>query len=75
MPGGENSVAYPPDPDEDEQVEIIIAVITEWFGAVLENREEDIEDCAGNIAHALKNRRHALIENITSRSFPTDERS
>ena len=62
MPGGENAVVYPPDPGEDEQIEIIIALITEWFGEVLVDRAEDIEDWAANIGDALSKRRWELIE-------------
>lgn len=67
MPREEHSAAYDPDPDEDEQNEIIIAVIDEWFGPNAEHSNDvknpqEIEDCAGNIAEALNNRRCSLIE-------------
>jgi hypothetical protein len=67
MPGGEYSAAYDPDPDEDEQTEIILALIDEWFGPNAEHpndvkNPQDIEDCAVNIAEALNNRRCSLIE-------------
>ena len=33
MPGGENAIIVPPDPDRDRQEEILIEHITDWFGS------------------------------------------
>jgi len=59
MPGGGNPIAFPPDPMR-RAIGIIIAVITsgsEVKGSdVLVDIPRRREDCAGNIADALKNR-------------------
>jgi hypothetical protein len=65
MPGG--TAPYPPDPDEREQVEIIAAIVDEWFGPHAEHAQDpkdlqNIYDCAGNIQGALHDRRHSLLE-------------
>jgi hypothetical protein len=57
MPGG--TEPYPPDPDQEEQIKIIAAIIDEWFEDL---DPDDVDDCAGNIQGALHDRRCSLIE-------------
>jgi hypothetical protein len=41
--------------DDSESIDIVGAIIKEWFGHTLViNEAERIEDCAGNITEALK---------------------
>lgn len=51
MPGGENALHKLRD-DHDE-IELIMEIFNEWFGDLLIDRQEDLEDCAGYIAEAL----------------------
>jgi hypothetical protein len=59
-PGALIASDLPLDCDEDEHIEIIIAVTTEWSGKAED--ENDIEDRAANIADALNARRCSLLE-------------
>lgn len=62
MPGG--TEPFPPDPDQEEIVEIIGAIIGEWFEDL---DPDDVSDCAGNIADALNDRRCSLIEDANEK--------
>ena len=53
MPGGKNAVGYPPDPDEAQQIEIIIEALGEWFPDL---DEDDIADAAADIQDQLHDR-------------------
>jgi hypothetical protein len=59
MPGGENAIIVPPDPDRDRQEEILIEHITDWFGSKVPER--DIIDCAGGAVDDLNLRRLTLL--------------
>jgi hypothetical protein len=69
MPGGTGP--FPPDPDQEEQIEIIATIIDEWFGPNAEHNQDpkdpqNIYDCAGNIQGALHDRRMEVKEDFVT---------
>jgi hypothetical protein len=59
MPGGENAFIVEPDPDRDFQQKILIDHTTDWFGAIVPER--DIIDCAAGAVDNLNLRRLTLL--------------
>lgn len=57
MPGGQNPVVIPPDPDEDAQLAITEQIIRAWFK---DAPNRDIIDCASEVISALAERRSSL---------------
>jgi hypothetical protein len=61
MPGGENSIDYPSDPDETTQIAIIVTILEKWIESD-EDDGGDEEDVARSIVESLNARRWSLIE-------------
>ena len=60
--GGDEPDEFSSDPDEPEQTQIVVAVLTEELLGKKVN-EDDIDNCAGVLVAALNTRRNVVLEN------------
>lgn len=60
MPGGQDAIVLPEDPDDSVQMEIVMEHIHEWFASG-DFTDDNVADCARGIVDCLNERRLELL--------------